>query len=151
LSGNPDTCQNSRLASPAIDLTGLSGQTITLTFWHWKDFRSSNYSGGTFEVNAGSGWVKLTPAGGYDSGSINCSGGNSSCQPCALDGQSGGWTNEGTEGQWIQETVDLSSYAGSMLQLSFHFGNHQGYICCSDKPGWYVDDLRIDTSGSCTP
>jgi len=47
----------------------------------------------------------------------------------------------GSGGAWIQETLDLTPYAGETVQLAFHFGSGAG-----SAAGWYVDDLSLAAS-----
>jgi len=158
LGGNADQCQCSQLVSPAVDLSAHAGKTIRLQLWHWYDFREStggalcgddSYSGGIVEVNSGGGWTKLTPVDGYDANTLNCSGGNGSCDPCPLDEITGAFTGYGTESTWVQETFDLSAHATSSVQVRLYFGSHDGYGCYPNSLGWYVDDVLISTEEEC--
>jgi hypothetical protein len=47
---------------------------------------------------------------------------------------------------WRQEFFDLTPWAGSTVQMAFHFASHDGYLCCSSQAGWYIDDMRVEAS-----
>lgn len=44
-----------------------------------------------------------------------------------------------TLGKWIQESIDLSAYAGQTVQLAFRFGSGGN----TPTAGWYVDDISL--------
>ena len=154
--GSPQTCQCSFLQSPDIDLATHAGSNLWLTFWHWQDFRKSSggflcgsdsYSGGRVELSSGSNWSETTPTNGYD-GSINCSGGNSSCEACALD-EAQGFTSSGSQGVWQREVLDLSRWTAASLQVRFGFGNHASYPCYPSGAGWYIDRVTVWSGDDC--
>jgi hypothetical protein len=93
--------------------------------------------------------VKIVPVGGYDTATLNCTGGNGTCGACDLDGVSGAFTGYGSEKQWVMSEFDISAYASATARLRFVFGSHDGYACYPNSAGWYVDDVEIYTVGPC--
>ena len=43
-------------------------------------------------------------------------------------------------GAWLQNSFDLSPYAGQGVQIAFHFTSGN---CCGNAEGWYVDDVAL--------
>ncbi len=43
-------------------------------------------------------------------------------------------------GAWLQNSFDLSPYAGQSVQIAFHFTSGG---CCGNAEGWYVDDVSL--------
>ena len=115
------------LYSPSVKLpTTASG--ITLSFWHFYSFESTFYSGPpppakTWYDDCGNLWVSTN------------------------DGNS--WTLlehfYDNNGGWMQETYDLTSYAGQEVKFGFQLVSDGS----STRLGWYVDDFEI-TSNSGT-
>lgn len=155
LSGNPNSCESSALTSPIIDLSPFAGQNVVLRFWQWHHFRECNvfgsesYSGGIVEINSGSGWVEVAPAGGYGGEKISCSGGNSSCDPCYVENRSG-FNAYVSDRQWVHTELNVSAHTTSNVRIRFQFGSHQSYGCTGNsEAGWYLDDLAL-VSTDCT-
>jgi len=103
------------LISPAVFLP--AGTSATLRFWHNYEF--TDYSGYDFELAA-----------------VQISANNGELQDLVsfMDSSYG----------WVEETVDLTPYAGKMIYLVWHYmllGFEGG-----DRPGWLVDDVSITTS-----
>jgi immune inhibitor A len=119
----------------SFDLSQASG-TITLSYWTWFDIeRGWDYA--YLEASTdGENWQILkTPSG-------------TSTNP---QGNNYGWGYTGNSGKgsspiWIQETVDLSRYAGQNLTLRFE------YITDSNVTGegFLLDDLAIPEIGYAT-
>lgn len=157
-SGNQGNCTDGALESPVIDLSS-GGANLRLRYWHWYDFRpcdssvvpiicgvvcldQSAYAGGVVEVKNSSGsWVKVSPSSGKK---LECyyqdSDGGMTCSPCSIDNQTG---YSGSSGGWVQQEIDISSYAHSQFQVRFHSASYAADPCHPNKPGWTVDDVRI--------
>jgi len=161
LGGNANTCQDSWLQSPAVNLSSCSG-TVTLHFWHWYDFRectcfcalspNESDSGGVIEVNSGNGWVAITPVGGYESGGhhVNCASANDcNGQSCGPDQSSAAFTDAGVEKVWHETKVDISAHLTKTFQIRFRYGSHAGFGCFPNRPGWYIDDVSIVAPSGC--
>ena len=95
-------------------------QQPRLRFWHWWSFWCDDY--GQVQVKGTNGvWEAVT--GGY-------------------------WTD--SFGYWSRARVDLSKYAGQIVQVGFYFYSHNNplNVCNGGNPdvsaGWYVDDLTIE-------
>jgi hypothetical protein len=129
------------LVSPAI--TPQAG--TVLTFWHTYAFENPTncYDGGTLEAstNGGTTWSVIPDAafreGGF-TGTVNAGFSN------PLAGKRA-WCN-GTIGPMTRVTVDLTSFAGSPLQLRWHEGDDQNIAAT----GWYVDSVSVANVGVCT-
>ncbi|HEB76618.1 MAG TPA: hypothetical protein ENJ04_09725, partial [Nitrospirae bacterium] len=121
LDGNYPDNVNSRFVSPSIVLPDIAtGEEINLRFWHW------------FAL------------GGYDNAQVQVS---EETEP----GVWSGWTtiaiytgNSG--GVWTHSLVDLSTYAGKKVRVSFvliqgdsGWPNYSTYV----GPGWFLDDVSI--------
>ena len=98
-----------------FDFTNVSGP-ITLTYWTWYDLEE-NFDYVYLEASVeGQPWtVLVTPSGTADN----------------PNGSSYGWGYTGKSNGWIQETVDLSQYAGQKVSLHFE----------------YVTDLQVNGDG----
>ena len=114
-----------------IDLTRAS--KATLKFWTWysieKDFdyayvEVSTDGGKTWEILPGKNTTTDDPNG-------------SSFGP-AFTGKSGTKDN-GTEAQWVQEEMNLSTYAGKKILLRFEYLTDDAF----NTPGFLVDDIEI--------
>jgi hypothetical protein len=82
----------------------------TLTFWHWLNMGNAL---GYVELKSGTnGWQQISST--YNSVS--------------------------SRGAWLQESIDLSAFAGQSVQFAFHFTSGG---CCSNAKGWYVDDVAL--------
>jgi hypothetical protein len=165
LSGKANTCEDSYLESPAVDLSAYSGQALRVRFWHWHAFRTCNsgglcglvctldksqYSGGLVEVYDGSQWHKVTPTSGYNGTKIECystsADAGPTCQPCAIDGQNGFGT--ATNGSWQYAEADISSYAVAGFKVRFRFASYDiDPFCHPNTGGWYIDDVSIAPVG----
>ncbi len=118
----------------SFDLSGV--QNATLTYWTWYDIEK-DYDFVYVEISTdGQNWQILhTPSG-------------TNRDPT---GNNYGWGYTGTSGgsdtpQWIQESVDLSPYAGQQVWLRFEYitdaaVNHTGFL---------LDDISIPEIGYST-
>ena len=50
--------------------------------------------------------------------------------------------NYDSSGQWTRAWLDLTAYAGQTVRLGLYFESHGGG---NVAPGWYVDDMVIET------
>jgi hypothetical protein len=125
LTGNYPDNAAATLTSPILDPTGYP---LVLSFTHYYD-TESGFDGGNVQVNTGSGWVTITPIGGYPSKFLS-----------GL-GNEDGWS--GNSGGWQPVAFDLSAYAQSHLTIRFRFGSDGGV----NGPGWYIDDVAIYLMG----
>ena len=82
----------------------------TLIFWHWVNLANAL---GYVELKSGTNdWQQISPT--------------------YIDVTSGG--------VWLQNSIDLSAFAGQSVQIAFHFTSGS---CCGNAKGWYVDDVSL--------
>jgi len=85
----------------------------TLTYWQWVNLANAL------------GYVEISTDGGGSWQEIQ----STSMQPPLTSG-----------GVWLQESIDLSAFAGQSVQIAFHFTSGG---CCGNAEGWYVDDVSL--------
>jgi cysteine-rich repeat protein len=132
---------DTRLITPPVDLSGLTGQTIQLRFDHARELLDCNeplvaYEGGVIEVSVDNGPFEIvTPDDGY-SGPIG--------EPPACDNPLAGQLGFTLAGEYATETVDLSSYAGSVIEVGFRVAWDCGN-CPIDQTGrgWFIDNVIV--------
>lgn len=107
----------------SFDFTGVSGP-ITLSYWTWYNLEA-DYDYLYLEVSEdGQEWTILqTPSGTDENPS----------------GNSYGWGYNADSDEWIQETVDLSDYAGKTVQLRFEYITDAAV----NGEGLLLDDISI--------
>jgi hypothetical protein len=92
-----------------------AGNNPRLRFWHWFSFGGGD--GGTVQLRIGTNaWQNLTAQ----------------------------YTGS-TDGRWSQAWIDLTAYAGQTVQIGFLW---QATDCCGGYdggPGWYIDEVRVET------
>ena len=107
-----------------FDLTSVTGP-VDISYWTWYDieedwdylYLEASTDGQTWDV------VKAPSGTDYNP-----------------TGNSYGWGYTGTSGNWIQETVDLSQYAGQKVQLRFEYITDAAV----NGAGLLLDDVRVD-------
>jgi hypothetical protein len=123
---NSNTYDVCALDSPSIDLTMATAPV--LTFYQYVDTETS-FDGGHMEVSndGGATWTLMD---------------NSVVDPDYYDSSVGTtWAYSGhySSDGWHQVSVDLSAYAGEVIQVRFAFYS-DGSVT---YPGWYIDELII--------
>jgi hypothetical protein len=84
----------------------------------------------------------------YDQAVVEVSTNNGvSYQPVSTKGVADGITNI-TDGLWVSNVVNLSSFAGSTIRLRFRFDT--GDSIANSTEGWYLDDIVIRGGGAGT-
>jgi len=137
---------DARLLSPVMNNVPDGAQ---LSFWMQMEgetstaYPDSAYDGGIIEVSVdGGAFTEVTPTPGYtNTFRILTSGGVPVQGP--MPGLPCFATNQTT---WTQYSLDLSSYAGSNLQLRFRFGSDNSV----QREGWYIDDVLVQAVGTAT-
>jgi hypothetical protein len=118
LTANYPAGANSRLIRLQSFTVPATNQYPRLRFWHWYDF-AGNCGGsdyGVVEVKGTNGvWQSVSP-GFY-----------------------------GYSGDWTYDSVDLRAYAGQTVQVAFHIVWQQNTCGNNAAPGWYVDDILLET------
>jgi bacillopeptidase F (M6 metalloprotease family) len=112
----------------AFDLTGLT--SATLTYWAWWDIEADfDYAYLEISTDDGQTWKILkTPSATSDDPNGNNFG-------WGYTGKSGG----GGSPQWVEESVDLSAYAGRKVLLRFEYVTDTALV----HPGFMLDDVAI--------
>jgi hypothetical protein len=121
---------NTRLTR-TVDLTGVDA--ATLNYWTWYDIEDS-WDYGYVEVSTDGGqvWTILqTPRSATENPSGNAYG----------PGYTGKSGNGGPD--WIEESLDLSPYAGQKIQIRFEYVTDDAV----NRPGWSLDDISIPEIG----
>ncbi len=103
--------------SKSVDLS--SAAEASLSFQHW--YETENYDDGNYDK------VKVT---------VN---GEKVYYRDTTD------DDVGSEDNFVEETIDISSYAGQTVEIEFTFDSIDDYN--NDYRGWYVDDVKV-SSGS---
>ncbi|HEY9528248.1 MAG TPA: hypothetical protein VIR02_14230, partial [Anaerolineales bacterium] len=107
-----------------FDFTGVSGP-IDLSYWTWYDieedwdyvYLEASTDGQTWEILKTPSSTDTNPS-----------------------GQSFGWAYTGQTGDWKQEQVDLSQFAGQKVQLRFEYITDAAI----NGEGFLLDDVQID-------
>ncbi len=119
--------------SRSFDLTGATGP-IELSYWTWFDIEEGwDYTYLEISEDAGQTWTILTTPSGTDYDPAG------SAYGWGYTGFSGG----GTSGVWVEETIDLSDYAGQGIQLRFEYVTDLSV----NGEGFLVDDISIPAIG----
>lgn len=110
-----------------FDFTNVSGP-IELSFRTWYDIETDwDYVYVEASENGETWEILPTPSGtGTDP-----------------SGNSYGWGYTGVTGNWIEETVDLSAYAGKKVSIRFEYVTDAAV----NGEGFMVDDVRVDAAG----
>lgn len=111
-----------------FDLSGV--KNATLDFWAWYDLEEDfDYAYVETSTDAGATWTIL--AGRY-SVTTNPNGNSFGA---GYTGVSGG----GRAPEWVQESIDLSAYAGQQVQVRFQYITDDA----ANEPGILLDDISI--------
>jgi len=109
-----------------FDFTDHSGP-LTLTYWTWYDIEEDyDYLYLTASTDGENWQILETPSGTTDDPS----------------GNSYGWAYNGASGNgpiWIQETIDISQYAGDKVQIRFEYVTD----AAANGEGFLLDDISV--------
>jgi immune inhibitor A len=109
-----------------FDLTGL--ESATLTFWTWYDIEEHwDYAYVMASGDGGSTWQILRGRQTSDENPLDLAYGP------AYTGKSGGGP------AWVEESIDLSPFAGQKILLRFEYITDEGV----NLDGWAIDDIAI--------
>lgn len=107
-----------------FDFTNVSGP-IELSYWTWYLIEEDwDYLHVEASTDAETWEILTTPSGTSEDPS----------------GNSYGWGYTGSTGDWIQERVDLSQFAGQMVQIRFEYVTDAAV----HEDGFLLDDVQID-------
>lgn len=113
-----------------FDFTDHSGP-LTLTYWTWYDIEEDyDYLYLTASTDGGNWQILETPSGTTDDPS----------------GNSYGWAYNGASENgpvWIQETIDISQYAGDKVQIRFEYVTD----AAANGEGFLLDDIAVPEIG----
>jgi len=115
-----------------LDLSDLSSATLTFRTWYdvenWYDYgyvEVSTDSGDTWQALSGSQTTEENPLRlAYGPGYTSISG-------------------DGEEPAWVQETIDLTPFAGQRILLRFEYVTDSGL----STSGWAIDDIAVPELG----
>lgn len=107
----------------SFDLSGVSGP-VEMTYWTWYDIEEDWDYAYVEASTDGIHWDILTTPSGTGSNPL---------------GNSFGWGYTGLSNGWIQETVDLSAYAGGQVSIRFEYITDAAV----NGEGLIVDDIEI--------
>jgi hypothetical protein len=115
-----------------VDLGGLS--SATLRFWTWFDIeRWYDYGYVEVSMDGGATWKILPGQYTTEDNPLRQAYGP------GYTGKSGG----GTEPEWVEESVDLTPFAGQRVLLRFEYVTDAGV----NASGWAIDDISIPELG----
>ena len=115
-----------------IDLSAVKAATLRFAAWYQIE-RDYDYAGVAVSSDGGCSWKTLPGTHTTDSDPVGQNLGN------GLTGISGG----GAEPAWVDESMDLSAYAGGKILLRFFYVTDQSY----HGSGFAVDDISIPETG----
>lgn len=119
-----------------FDLSGV--KKATLQFWTWYDIEHTfDYAYVEVSEDSGKSWKVLK---GKYATEENPNG--NSYGP-GWSGKSGLSAKSSATPKWVQESVDLSAYAGKKVLMRFEYVTDEGY----SRPGFLVDDITIPEIG----
>ncbi|HFE63128.1 MAG TPA: hypothetical protein ENK14_01785, partial [Caldithrix sp.] len=125
--GNYSNNTNVWMKSAPLDLSSVS--TATLTFrTQWDIEASWDFGVVEISINGGSSWSNLR-------GRYMQAGSGNGVQ------QTGWYGYDGSRTDWVEESIDLSAYAGQTVQIRFRLMS-DGWVT---GDGWYVDDVLLQT------
>ncbi|MBV6394947.1 MAG: hypothetical protein HFACDABA_00518 [Anaerolineales bacterium] len=111
----------------AFDLTSVSGP-VEISYWTWYDIEK-DYDYLYLEISEdGETWEIVQAPSSTDEDPT---------------GASHGWAYNDKSGGWIEETVDLSAYAGKKIQVRFEYITDAAV----NGEGLLLDDVRVDAIG----
>ena len=115
-----------------VDLSAVEGATLRFSAWYSTE-RDYDYAGVAVSTDGGCSWQTLPGQHTTDANPVGQNLGH------GLTGSSGG----GPVAAWVDETMDLSPFAGRKVLLRFHYVTDQSY----HGSGFAVDDVSIPEIG----
>ena len=125
--------ESDMMLTHAFDLTGVSGE-VSAEYWVWYDLEQDyDYVYAEASTDGGKTWTFLTtPSGTADNPTGNSYGWGYT-----------GWSGGTEGGEWVQESVDLSPYAGQEILLRFEYVTDAAV----NGDGLLLDDVSIAALG----
>jgi immune inhibitor A len=122
-----------------LDLRGLDSATLQFATWYEIE-NDYDYAFVTVSADGGATWETLE---GSLTTTDDPQGVNYGFGITGVSGAPGAKLEDGVRGEWVEETMDLSPYAGQEVLLRFWQINDQGF----NAPGMYIDDIRVPELG----
>jgi bacillopeptidase F (M6 metalloprotease family) len=147
LNGFYDAATDAVMRSSAIDLRGLP--SVKLSFWHFYDI----FASGTPNAEDDGAWIEILRAGQTVAAYVRpVDGYNNVLDRDAnppIPGGSGVFA--GQSESWQLSTVDLTPFTDAFHSVQFHLWNdvNEGVFNRRTGTGWYLDDVRITSPGTC--
>lgn len=122
-----------------LDLRGLNSATLQFATWYEIE-NDYDYAFVTVSTDGGATWETLE---GTHTTTDDPQGVNYGFGITGVSGKPGAKIEDGARGQWVEETMDLTPYAGQEVLLRFWQINDQGF----NAPGIFIDDIRVPELG----
>ena len=119
----------------AFDLSAVQRATLQFSAWYELEL-NFDYAFVSVSIDGGTTW---TPLKGSTTTDEDPQGHNYGNGFTGISGAPGVENNQGTRGQWIEEQVDLTPYAGKQILLRFWVVNDDEF----NTPGLLIDNIRI--------
>ncbi len=123
----------------AFDLRGLDRATLQFATWYEIE-NDYDYAFVSVSTDGGATWETLP---GSLTTTTDPQGMNYGHGITGVSGAPGAKLEDGARGIWVEETIDLTPYAGRSILLRFWQINDQGF----NAPGMLLDDIRIPELG----
>jgi hypothetical protein len=112
----------------AFDLSGLDSASLVFQAW-WEIEEDWDYTYVLVSADGGETWTMIQTPSGTDSNPVGNNLG------WGYTGYSGG----GSSGEWIEETIDLSEFAGQEILVRFEYVTDAAV----NLAGFMIDDIRV--------
>jgi immune inhibitor A len=122
-----------------LDLRGLSSATLEFAAWYEIE-NDYDYAFVSVSTDGGATWETLE---GSHTTTEDPQGVNYGNGLTGVSGAPGVEQEDGVRGQWVDERMDLTPYAGQEVLLRFWQINDQGF----NAPGLLIDNIRIPELG----
>lgn len=122
-----------------FDLRDVDTATLELSMWHEIEL-NWDYAFVTVSTDGGDTWTTLE---GRTSTTDDPQGHNYGYAFTGVSGAPGIEPDQGTRGVWIDESIDLTPYAGQEILLRFWVINDDAL----NSAGWMLDNIRIPEIG----
>jgi len=123
----------------AFDLSGLKRATLRFATWYEIE-NDYDYAFVSVSTDGGQTWETLP---GALTTTNDPQGMNYGHGITGVSGAPGAKLEDGARGVWVEETIDLTPYAGRPILLRFWQINDQGF----NAPGMLIDDIRVPELG----
>jgi immune inhibitor A len=119
----------------ALDLSGVRAATLQFATWYELEL-DYDYAFVSVSADGGATWQPLKASSSTDQ---DPQGHNYGHGITGVSGAPGVEPEQGTRGQWVDEQIDLTAYAGKSILLRFWVVNDDAV----NSPGMLIDNIRI--------